>query len=96
MSKHTTMQGKPFDMEKLHRQHETVRAVGNANMNARGDQLGANGQVVRKREEAVAEYYDTNPLANRKQKTLVREEPPEVIPAAPPPVATKPTKKVSE
>jgi hypothetical protein len=98
MSKHTTMMGKPFDMEKLYRQHETARAVGNANMNARGDQLSTNGQVVRKREEVVAEYYDTNPLANRKQKTLAKEEPPAVVPAdtAPTVVPSKQTKKASE
>ena len=59
MAIHRTMLGKQVDMEKLYRQHETVRAVGNANMNARGDELGKGGQVVRKREEMMSEYYDT-------------------------------------
>lgn len=58
------MQGKTVDMDKLMRQNELMPAVGNMSVNARGDELGPGGQIVRKREEVVAEYYEDNPAAN--------------------------------
>jgi hypothetical protein len=67
MPKYVTMQGKTVDMEKLMRQHETVPAIGNMKVNARGDELGPGGKIIRKREEVVAEYYSSNP--NSKLKT---------------------------
>lgn len=57
------MQGKEVDMDKLVRQHELMPAVGNVRVNARGDELGPNGQIVRKHEDIVAEYYESNPKA---------------------------------
>lgn len=57
------MQGKIVDMEKLMRQNELVPAVGNMKTNARGDQLGPGGKIIKKREEIVAEYYEANPKA---------------------------------
>lgn len=57
------MQGKEVDMDKLIRQHELMPAVGNVRVNARGDELGPGGQIVRKREDIIAEYYETNPKA---------------------------------
>jgi hypothetical protein len=41
-----TMQGRMVDIEKLRSANESVQAVGNMKVNARGDVLGANGQVV--------------------------------------------------
>lgn len=58
-----TMQGKEIDLEKLMRQNELSPAVGNMNVNARGDELGPGGKIVRKREDIVAEYYENNPNA---------------------------------
>jgi hypothetical protein len=52
-----SMQGKEVDIDKLRIRNETALAVGNAKMNARGDELGANGQIIRKREEASTEYH---------------------------------------
>ena len=73
------MQGKEVDMEKLVRQHELMPAVGNVRVNARGDELGPGGQIVRKREDIVAEYYESNPKARKevepvKTKTDVTTE----------------------
>ena len=73
------MQGKEVDMEKLVRQHELMPAVGNVRVNARGDELGPGGQIVRKREDIVAEYYESNPKAKKevepvKTKTDVKTE----------------------
>jgi hypothetical protein len=52
-----TMQGKEIDLDKLRAKNETVLAVGNAKVNARGDEIGPGGRITRKREEIVNEYY---------------------------------------
>jgi hypothetical protein len=62
------MRGKIVDMEKLTKQNELMPAVGNMRVNARGDQLGEGGKIIKKREEIVAEYYkDTTSDANPKK-----------------------------
>lgn len=58
-----SMQGKIVDMELLASKHELAPAIGNIRVNARGDELGPGGKIVRKREEIMAEYYDNNPNA---------------------------------
>lgn len=65
------MQGKEVDMDKLIRQHELMPAVGNVRVNARGDELGAGGQIVRKREDIVAEYYESNPKAKKEVEPVI-------------------------
>lgn len=54
-----TMQGREIDMESLAARNETMPAVGNVRMNARGDELGPGGVVVRKREDIVNDHYKT-------------------------------------
>jgi len=62
------MRGKIVDMGKLTKAHELVPAVGNMRVNARGDQLGEGGKIIKKREEIVAEYYkDTTSDVNTKK-----------------------------
>jgi hypothetical protein len=56
-----TMQGKEVDMDKLMRANELMPAIGNIRVNARGDELGPGGKIIRKREDVVAEYYENNP-----------------------------------
>ena len=48
-SKHivTSARGKKIDFEALKRQNETVRAVGNVPVNARGDEIGPNGKIIK-------------------------------------------------
>lgn len=67
-----TMQGREVDMEKLMRQNELMPAIGNARVNARGDELGPGGKIVRKREEVIAEYYESNPKAIPERKEPVQ------------------------
>lgn len=55
---YTTMQGKSFDMEALAARNETMPAVGNVRMNARGDELGPGGKIIRKREDIVNDHYN--------------------------------------
>ena len=67
-----TMQGKQVDMERLMSQNELMPAVGNVRVNARGDELGAGGKIVKKREEVIAEYYESNPKAVPDQSRIVK------------------------
>jgi hypothetical protein len=52
-----SMQGTEVDMEKLRNQNELALAVGNARVNARGDEIGPGGKIIRKREDVMQEYY---------------------------------------
>jgi hypothetical protein len=56
-----TMQGKQVDIDLLRQRNELTPAVGNARVNARGDELGPGGKIVRKREEVLADYYRDHP-----------------------------------
>lgn len=60
-------QGKQVDLDLLISRNELTPAVGNAKVNARGDELGPGGKIVRKKEDMMREYYDTSPgMANEK------------------------------
>lgn len=61
--RYKTMQGREIDMDQLLAKNELMPAVGNVSMNARGDELGAGGKIVKKREDQVAAYYENNPAA---------------------------------
>lgn len=52
-----TAQGKMIDMGQLILQNEKVRAVGNMNVNARGDLLDDRNQVIAKRTDQVNKQY---------------------------------------
>ena len=58
-----SMRGKEIDMEKLNLKNELLPAVGNAKVNARGDEIGKGGEIVRTREEVLQDYYNKNPRA---------------------------------
>jgi hypothetical protein len=73
-----TMQGKTIDMDKLISQNELMPAIGNMRVNARGDELGPGGKIIRKREDVVAAYYEDNPAAQPAAR--------QAKPAAPQPV----------
>lgn len=57
---YTSMQGKEIDMEKLALRNELSVAVGNMKVNARGDELGTGGKIVRTREQILQDYYKNN------------------------------------
>lgn len=50
-----SMQGREVDMQKMSMQHEMTVAVGNVKVNARGDELGPGGKIIKKREEVLRE-----------------------------------------
>jgi len=53
-----SMRGKVVDMDLLRKRNELTPAVGNAKVNARGDELGPGGKIIKKREDMVREYYN--------------------------------------
>jgi hypothetical protein len=65
-----TMNGKEIDMGKLVLQNEMTVAVGNVKVNARGDELGPGGKIIRKREDVIAQ-----PVGNGvvQEKTATRK-----------------------
>lgn len=63
-----SMQGKEVDLNRLMNQNELTMAVGNVKVNARGDELGAGGKIVRKREELLRETDVPNQINIRPKK----------------------------
>jgi hypothetical protein len=55
-------QGKQVDVDMLRLRNEETIAVGNMKVNARGDELGPGGVVVKTRNEAMDEYYKSNAI----------------------------------
>ena len=53
-----TMQGRMVDIDQLRAANESVQAVGNMKVNARGDVLGANGQVITPKAQVIKKYYE--------------------------------------
>lgn len=84
-----SMQGKTVDMDLLRQRNELTPAVGNARVNARGDELGAGGKIVRRREDVLREYYQ-NAKGVPEEPAVRRRAEPEPAPA---PVPT--TRKVA-
>lgn len=64
---YTSVRGKEIDMEKLSLRHEKTPAVGNMKVNARGDELGEGGKIVRTREQVLQDYYAQNPSAMKEE-----------------------------
>jgi hypothetical protein len=72
-----SMRGKMVDIEMLRKRNELTPAVGNARVNARGDELGPGGKIIRKREEVIKEHYaQAGKVSNQsgRAKPLKQEE----------------------
>ena len=52
-------------------------AVGNARVNARGDELGPGGKIIRKKEDILRDYYADNPatVPDESVGKIVADEP---------------------
>ena len=84
-----TMQGRMVDIEKLRAANESVQAVGNMNVNARGDVLGAGGQVITTKETVIKKYYE-------QPKGMVSDTPTKGKPMPAPKIeAVKPVQKMT-
>lgn len=77
-----TAQGQLIDLDALRLANEDAIAVGNMHVNARGDQLGPGGVVVKGRNQAMDEYYqiEADPIETMRhlqsQGVSVEEAPP--------------------
>ena len=71
---HRSANGKIVDMDMLRQRNELTPAVGNARVNARGDQLGAGGKIVRKKEELLKDYYQSSPGV-REEQPIAKNQP---------------------
>ena len=94
-----TMQGRMVDIEKLRSANEHVRAVGNMNVNARGDILGKSGQIVTTKADVIAKYYEQPKGRVDDTPIRMRQTPPtrvapvsQVIESKPAPKTTRQTK----
>lgn len=52
-----TAQGLSLDMDSLRLNNEETIAVGNMKVNARGDQLGPGGRIVKNRNQVMDQHY---------------------------------------
>jgi hypothetical protein len=57
---HKSMRGVPIDLAKLMARQEKNITVGNTRTNARGDQLGKGGRIVKSADELAREHYNRN------------------------------------
>lgn len=69
-----TMQGREIDMDKIMAKNELMPAVGNLSVNARGDQIGYGGKIIKTKEEMMSDYYENNPKALNNKTNLATED----------------------
>lgn len=69
-----SMTGKTVDMDLLRQRNELTPAVGNARVNARGDELGPGGKIIKKREDVMKDYYRDNPQNVPDEDPNIRQE----------------------
>jgi hypothetical protein len=67
-----TASGKSLDIEALARANEETIAVGNAGLNARGDQVGSGGTIRKTRAERMKEIYADPAQATETIKNVKR------------------------
>ena len=87
-----TSAGQTVDFGAMLAQNETVPALGNMNVNARGDVLGKGGQIVTPKETVIRKYYEQP--RGKVDDTPARAKPAPVNKVAPTPKAVE-TKKVA-
>jgi len=79
-------------MDTLRQRNELTPAVGNARVNARGDELGPGGKIIKKRDDVIRDYYEEHPQAAPDEVAEVEQTVEEVAE----PVQTKAQKKSVE
>ena len=70
----SAINGREIDMHKLVMQNEMTVAVGNVRVNARGDELGPNGKIIRKQEDILVAGNVPN-----QRRVIAKEQEPEPI-----------------
>lgn len=83
MSKtYKTAMGKTIDMGAMVLANEKVRAVGNQKVNAKGDIIDSNNNIVKTRQQQLAEQYGTQAKKPNKPATVQKPRPEKPAPAA--------------
>tara|TARA_S200000501_G_scaffold36282_1_gene29974 strand:- start:2657 stop:3043 length:387 start_codon:yes stop_codon:yes gene_type:complete len=82
-----TMQGRMIDIEKLRGANEEIKAVGNMNVNARGDVMGVGGNIATPKSQVIKNYYEAP--KGRVDDTPARAKPTPVRRTAPQPKAVE-------
>lgn len=82
MSRYRSAMGKVIDMSALISKNEKTRAVGNMNVNARGDTIDGTGKIIKPVTAKVNEKY-ANTVGN-KSANVVRRQNDRPAPKAPP------------
>lgn len=79
---HRSARGDAVDIDMVRLANESTIAIGNMRTNARGDQLGAGGKVVKTRSQVMQEYHKLNtsvpqdlPIGPAEADNLVVEQP---------------------
>ena len=76
--------GKQIDMDSLRLSHEATIAIGNMKVNARGDELGPGGEVLRSRNQVMDDYYRLNDSVEvRESVSAVPEQPKQEVKSQP-------------
>ena len=88
-----TMQGRMIDIEQLRSANEDIRAVGNMNVNARGDVLGPGGQIATPKADVIAKYYEQPKGKVDDTPIRMRQTPPRRVAPAPQIAESKPAPK---
>jgi hypothetical protein len=70
MVQRRTNKGIIIDMEALLAQNTDAPAMGNMRVNAKGDVLGKNGEVVQSAEDRARAYYQDNPKSSTAKSSL--------------------------
>jgi hypothetical protein len=75
MSKvYKTAQGKAVDIDALRLANEAEIAVGNMKTNARGDELGPGGVILKNRNQLVNDYYQSNAVYTKERVETQRQQ----------------------
>ena len=89
---HRTARGLPIDMDRLRLANETTIAVGNMKTNARGDQLGQGGKIIKTRAQLMNEKNKLHgPMADDFEVLESSTAVPEPVVETPPKPVLQPT-----
>ena len=75
MVQRRTNKGVIIDMEALLAQNSDEPAMGNMKLNAKGDVLGKNGEIIQTAEDRARAYYTENPKSSTAKSTLKGAQP---------------------
>lgn len=83
--------GVPVDMAALAAANQTVSALGNMRVNAAGDVINAQGEIIQRNEDRVRAYYKNNPRSSTGTASLKNKLTANEVAESVPENATTPT-----